>query len=171
MLIYHEFMGLTYEGRSTFFVFRYGLGQRPSTHPGKGMKHQSVVRIPRRLGPSWESSFSKQSWHAHITLQHSERPFHFFFLSELDFQNTHVLKISKKCRRFGTIFYIYIFLTLKQRNSVFERVNQEVIAISYYEKFSNEVTVLRKSLLKMTFFYWKWPNFEYFQVKNDNPTS
>lgn len=85
MLIYHEFMGLTYVGRSTFFVFRQGLGQRPSTHPGKGMKHQSVVRIPRRLGPSWESSFSKQSWRAHITLQYSERPFHFFFLSELDF--------------------------------------------------------------------------------------
>ena len=60
-------------------------------------------------------------------------------------------------------FYIYIFLTLKQRTSVFERVNQGVIAISYYEKFSNEVisyyekfsnevTTLRKSLLNMTFF-------------------
>lgn len=180
MLIYHEFMGLTYVGRSTFFVFRYGLGQRPSTHPGKGMKHQSVVRIPRRLGPSWESSFSKQSWHAHTTLQYSERPFHFFFLSELDFQNTHVLKISKKFRRSqcyaikfdsAQFFFIYIFLTLKQRTSVFERVNQGVIAISYYEKFSKEVTVLRKSLVKMTFFYWKWPNFEYFQVKNDNTTS
>ena len=49
-------------------------------------------------------------------------------------------------------FFTYIFLTLKQRTSVFERVNQGVIAISYNEKFSNEVTVLRKSLLKMTFF-------------------
>lgn len=83
----------------------------------------------------------------------------------------HVLKISENCRRsqcYAIKFesdsaqfyiYIYIFLTLKQRNSVFERVNRGVIAISYYEKTFQRGHCIKEIALENDFFLLKMTKF------------